>query len=177
VKLEDGTGKGFLAKVDDENRVLTFSVVEPEDKHINIFDGGVWSYNQSTTAAGVGDYVYYLKNTGSSTITVTDLRVFVSAATVVYFDKVTGTAVGGTDLTPVSRNLGSSKTPEATSQEGTDITGLASGGVLYFQACDTANKHYHLKMSANIVIPQGQAVALRTSAAVTVDSLISVMEI
>ena len=74
MKLEDGTGAGYWAKVDDENRIRAFSVIEPEDKHINVIDGAVWSYLQSTTAAGTGDYVFYLKNTGSSTLSVTDLR-------------------------------------------------------------------------------------------------------
>ena len=176
MKIEDGKGSGLLAEVDDENRLRVFAVTEPEDKHTNR-EGFVWSFHQSTTAAGVGDYVWYFKNTGTEDLAISDLRATVGGATTLYFDKVTGTASGGSTLTPVTRNLGSSKTPEATTQEGTDITGLTAGGVLYFQRCATANTQYHLSMSANIMIPQGQSVGLRSSAAVAVETLISVVSL
>ena len=175
MKIEDGGGSGRSVKVDDEFRLSTFSVVEPEDKHINR-EGKAWSFNQSTTTVAVTDFVFYLKNTGEADLAITDLRAFVGTATTLTIEAVTGTAGGSTSaLTPVARNLGSSQVPDATALESADITGITGAGVLYFQRCAVVNTQYHLSMSSNIIVPQGQAIAIRSSVAAAVECLISVV--
>jgi hypothetical protein len=177
MKIEDGVGSGRQAQVDDEFRLSTFAVTEPEDKHINR-EGKVWSYRQSTTTAAVTDFVFYLKNSGEADLAITDLRAFVGTATTLTIEAVTGTAGGSTaTVSPVARNLGSSQVPDATALESADITGITGAGELYFQRCAVVNTQYHLSMSANIIVPQGQAIAIRSSVAAVVDCLISVVSL
>ena len=117
-----------------------------------------------------------MKNSGAADLAITDLRAFVGTATTLTIEAVTGTAGGSTStLTPVARNLGSSQVPEATVLESADITGITGAGELYFQRCAVVNTQYHLSMSANIIIPQGQAVGIRSSVAAAVDCLVSVV--
>ena len=52
-----------------------------------------------------------------------------------------------------------------------DPKGLTDGGQLFFIRCDTAQEERHLRTTANILIPPGQAIAMETSAATTVTSL------
>jgi hypothetical protein len=175
MKIEDGSGTGFQAEVDGEHRLKTFSVTEPEDKHINR-EGKVWSYLQSTTPTSTNDFIFYFKNSGESDLAITDLRVFVAAATKITIEAVTGTAGGTTSvLAPVARNLGSSQVPDATCLESVDITGITGAGVLYFQQCAVAATQYHLSMSANIIVPQGQAIGIRSSISTATECLVSVV--
>jgi len=177
MKIDDGGGSGVQAKVDGELRLSTFAVTEPEDKHVNR-EGKVWSYNQSTTSIATNDFVFYLKNNGEAELAVSDLRCMCGTITTLTIECVTGTAGGSTSaLTPVPRNLGSSKIPDATCIESVDITGITGGGVIYFQRCAVADTQYHLSMTSNIIIPQGQAIAIRSSAASAVETLVSLVSL
>jgi hypothetical protein len=81
-------------------------------------------------------------------------------AGVVEVRSVTGTASSGTTVVPVNRSIGSSESLVATIETGADITGLSNTGVIFYQSLDTANEENHLKISAHIIIPPGQAIAL-----------------
>ena len=156
---------GNVAEVSDSGQLSAFAVSEPEDKFINQ-RGGVHSIYFSVTPAGANDYFYYLKNTGTSELSLTDIRIKSSVATTIYYEAVTGTPtyVTGTDTQDCNRNLGSSKLLNATSKYDTNITGLTSGGVLFFERCATADVRYKLSTSSNIIIPQGKAIAFRREA-------------
>lgn len=157
---------GRTASVDEENRLNTFSVIQGEDKHTNL-EGLYDSIYFEVTPAGAGDYCFYLKNEGTSDIAVTDVRISSSVATNTFIDHVTGTPayVGESAATVTNRNLGSSKAPDITANYDTDITGLTKVGELLFQECPVADTLYHYRTSSNIIIPQGQAIALRRVAA------------
>ena len=172
MKIQDGKGKGNFAQVDDENRVHTFSVIEPEDKHINR-EGKVWSVLANTTPAGSGDGIFYFKNTGTAEIAFTDIRVSCAGASQLNIKQVSGTPTfaSGTDLTPVARNLGSSKTITGTIKQDTNTTSLTDEGTLFFIECPAADTLYHLSTSSNIIIPQGQAIAMYTTGTTAVESL------
>lgn len=162
----DGTGTGNSVKVDSENRISTFSTVEPEDKHINK-EGNVFSVHFTVTPVGANDYFFYYKNTGTETIYITDVRISSTVATNITVEHVTGTPTftSGTDLTPTNRNLGSSKVLTATIKSDTDTTGLTSKGILFNVECPVADTLYHLRTSSNIIIPQGSSIALKRVAA------------
>ncbi len=164
--FEDGTGKGFKAKIDDENRLHTFSVIEPEDKHINR-SGGVWSLYFTVTPAGANDHFFYFKNTGTDDLGITDIRISSSVATEILYEQVSGTPtyVTGTDSDVTSRNLGNTNVPEAIMKFDTDITGLSSSGVIAFEECAAADTKYTTTMTSSVIVPQGQAVAFKRVAA------------
>ena len=165
--------------VDEEKRMLTRATIDEFDAHINRESGKVWSLSfEGLNPAGADDYVFYLKNDGDKVLQVTDVRVMAdTAATQVEIHAVSGTASGGTDLTPVSRTIGSAATPSATIETGTDITGLTNDGILFFLQCDTVNREYHLRTSSRIRIPKGKAMAILVeTATANVTGVVSLVE-
>lgn len=172
--IQDST-TGKTAIVDDENRLKTFSVTQAEDKHTNI-EGHYNSIYFEVTPTGANDKFFYLKNTGVVDLAITDIRISSTVATNVLLDKVTGTPtyVTGTDAQITNRNLGSSQIPDIIAKYDTDITTVTDEGVLLFQECPVADTLYHFRTSSNIIIPQGQAVALqRVAATGTITCLVS----
>lgn len=169
---------GNVANVDEEGRLRAFAVSEPEDKHLNQ-EGGVHSIYFDVTPAAANDYFYYLENTGTSNLLITDVRISSSVATNLYYEYVSGTPiyVTGTDASDTNRNLGSSRQLSAVSKYDTDITGLTSEGIIFFERCAVADTRYKLSTTSNILIPQGKAIAFRREAATgAIKALVSVVD-
>ena len=100
-----------------------------------------------------------------------------TAATQIEVNHVSGTAAGGTDVTPVPRNLGSAQVPTATIQTGTDITGLTSEGTIFFIQCDSTGVERHLSTSSNIIITKGKALGILVeTATANVTGVVSIVE-
>ena len=179
LEIVDGTGTGKKAKVNGQNRLRTQAVTSTLDQDINERTGKVWSLpfeNISPTAGD--DYVFYIKNTGDKDIEISDFRVSTeTAGTQIKVESVSGTAAGGTDISPISRTIGSAAIPSATMQIGNDITGLSSDGVIFHIQCPVVGTLYRLSTSSKIVIPKGKALALsvETSTA-SITGIVSVYE-
>tara|TARA_Y100000310_G_scaffold121659_1_gene120406 strand:+ start:2337 stop:2882 length:546 start_codon:yes stop_codon:yes gene_type:complete len=179
MKIQDGQGSGVLAAVDLEGRIRTNAVTQPFDFHINEESGKVWSLPfENINPTGADDYIFYIKNTGDKDIKIADVRVMAdTAATQLELQWVSGTVSGGAAITAVSRNGGSAATPSATIESGSDLTGLTSGGTIFFIQCPTVNKEEHLSTSSNIIIPKGKAIALQVeTATANITGVISIVE-
>lgn len=161
-QIDDGTGTGNRAKVTSAYRLLTSTVTKTEDHDINESTGKVWSLPfDGLNPTASGDYVFYLKNTGDSVLEISDIRVMADTSpTQLEVNVVSGTAAGGTDITPISRTVGSSVIPTATIQKGSDITGLTSAGTIFFIQCPTVDQQEKLSTSSKIRIPKGKAIGL-----------------
>lgn len=178
-----GVGAKFSAKVDKEGRLQVLAVTEPEDKHVNR-EGKVYSAYLKVTPAGPNDYFFYIKNTGTKDIFLTDVRITTTVASKFYYKKVVGTPafVTGTDIsaenkTLTNRNLGSSSTLDATIKFDTDITGLTDDGILFFEEAVGADTRYKLSTSSNILISQGSSFAIqKVGATGEVECVISLVE-
>lgn len=167
---------GQVAEVNDENRLLVSSVSVTEDKHLNT-EERYWSIYLAETTPGADDYFFYFKNNGLKDLNITDVRVSSSAnLNTMYYERVSGVAVGGTDAQTTNRNAGSPKEITGDVLSGADITGLTPLGMMFFQKCDVLSRGYHLRTSSNIIVPQGQAIAFRSALAATVECLISISE-
>lgn len=164
--IGDGKGKNGYAAVNKNQQLDTFSITEPEDRFLNK-QGKTWSVKSETTPVGAGDYIFYLKNTGTETYAITDVRAECGAESRLTIHKVDGTPTfaAGADLTPVARNIGSSEPVTATIKEDTNTTGLTDQGEIFFVKCKTAGELYHLRTTSNIIIPPGTAIAAQSSAA------------
>jgi len=58
-----------------------------------------------------------------------------------------------------------------------DFTGLTSGGILFHEEIDTADKLRHLNIPCGIIIPQGQAIAFeRVGATGAIECVVSLSE-
>lgn len=137
MKIDDGTGAGNQAKVDGNNKLHTFSVVESEaeaavDKgeHFNINTGSV-ALTGSTESA-----LFYILNNGSQVMVIDQFVLAVGAGT--FADSVAFTVVrdptGGdviSDATAVdiesNSNFGSSKVLSVDAYKGKD-GGTITGG-------------------------------------------------
>lgn len=160
--IRDGTGAGYSARVFSDNHLAVDAIQSTLERSINETTGRVWTIPFETIdPTGADDYFIYIKNNGSTFITVTDFRIFSTVSGIVQVRNVSGTAVGGTDITPVGRNLGLDLVPTDTIlQSGVDITGLTNEGIIFFIPLDTADKGEHLRTSAGILISPGKSIAL-----------------
>lgn len=162
IQIEDGHGSGIRAKINAEGFLDVNAVAVFQEQHINELNNKVWSIPfEGLNPAGTDDYVIYIENTGDKIINVSDIRISAdTAATQVEVQVVTGTPVGGSAITPVSRTIAATATPTATVESGTDITGLTTGGVLFFIQCAVVNTEYHLETTSKIRLSKGKAIAL-----------------
>ena len=82
----------------------------------------------------------------------------------------------GTTPTVVNKKLGVASPLTVTNTFDTDITGLTSSGIIYFEQLAVVDTRYTLALSSNIIVPQGQAVALKRVAATgLIDCQVSVV--
>lgn len=180
LQIEDGSnGTRQGAGVNSDGHLEVSAITQTEGQFINTKNEKVWSIPfEGLNPAGADDYVVYIKNTGNKVMHISDIRIMAdTAATQIEINSVTGTAAGGSAITPVPRTVGSAQTPTATIESGTDITGLTSTGTIFFIQCDTVNREYHLRTSSKIRLPKGQAIGvLVETATANVTGVISIIE-
>ena len=130
-QIEDGTGSGVQTQVNSDNRLATDAVQKTEEHFINEDGGKVWTLPfENVTMASGDDIFFYFKNTSSTVhYNITSIRIASSVVGQVKLLVVSGDAVGGTDITAINRNLGSSNAVSAIIQSGVDITGIVDDGI------------------------------------------------
>jgi hypothetical protein len=149
--------------INAQGQAATFSVSEATDRHLNRNQKQVWSLPfTGIDPVGANDYFFHIKNTGTTDLAITDIRIESSVIGTVEVHGVMGIAsyAAGVDITPVTRNIGAGENPTATIKTDTNTTGLTSSGVIFYINCSTANEIFHLRTTSNIIIPPGQQVAL-----------------
>lgn len=162
ISIKDGRGSSQEAKVDIEGRLHSFAVSSPENKHVNR-KGGSWSVFFTTTPTGVGDYFFYIENTGDKSLVISNITLMCSSIDTINLNSVSGTPIfsSGVDINPTNRNLNfSTFLPAATIKKDVDITGLSNVGTLHFLRCDVANVSKTLEIHSDIILPRGSAIAL-----------------
>ena len=124
--IRDGTGMGYLTKVDNENRLHVFANTMDFGLYTSLAHGNMYSIIQETTPAGATNCFLYIKNTRPGYDLVIGKLIFLSASTeTIDLKEVSGTPGSGTDIVPVNRNLNyPSNTAIGVFQIGTNITGL-----------------------------------------------------
>jgi hypothetical protein len=130
--IEDGTGKGFLASVNSNNKLNVAAVVSSQEHYTNHKQGRAYSINFSATPTS-GSCFFYMKNNSTAyDLSIEGIWLYMEADD--YFEiKLgdAGTPVGGSSVTPVNLNTSSGYLPEGTFLNGGDITGLSGGSVAY----------------------------------------------
>ena len=140
--IEDGTGKGFSAGVDNQNRLFTRSITESEfDKATRTGN----AYNINTlfflVTGSTEAPLLYLKNNEEKTLTLAAWFFATSGASSsngiikMFPNPTSGTIIdSGTDVEAVNRLIGSSNTLDADIKRGGDsftATGYGTNPVLY----------------------------------------------
>ena len=178
--IRDGSGTGRSLTITDENKALVSATTISRDSFINTNYQKVWSLPfEAVDPAGADDYFFYMTNTGAVNLRITDIRLHSTVVGVAKVMGVSGTPsyASATAVSPANRSIGSSRLPPATVNVDANITGLTSLGTIFHMVCDTAGKTLHLRTSANIIIPPGQALALQWGAATgAITGVVSVVE-
>ncbi len=131
MKIQDGTGSNYEAKVDSNKRLNTFSVSVDTQHDVNHNTGECYSIVVSKTPTGAADVFLYVKNTSEDDLVITSLKLYTASAESVQIKLGdTGTPVSGSTNAPVNRNTDSGKTFSGTVLDGVNITGLSGGAVV-----------------------------------------------
>lgn len=145
--IEDGTGKGFAARIDADNRVYTRTVEENEFEHA-VRNGRAFNVNtEFLTITTAGDNaLLYLKNNGDEDIILTGWFIGtgdpagtatgVGPTVKVIYNPTGGTIISSASpVTLVNRQAGSSETFDITaykaSASGETLTGGLAAPVLF----------------------------------------------
>ena len=168
---------GIAVDVDANNRLKVFADTEAWEKHRNR-EGDTASVHFSVTPAGANDFFWYFRNDSTFDAFIHKFRMTSTVATEITVEQVSGTAVFVSGATPAVTNkkLGVASPLTAINTFDTDITGLTSEGIIYYEQLAVANTRYTLDSLSNIIIPQGQAIALKRVAATgLIDCVVSIV--
>tara|TARA_R110000803_G_scaffold41208_1_gene88694 strand:+ start:952 stop:1509 length:558 start_codon:yes stop_codon:yes gene_type:complete len=126
MKIEDGKGKNGDASVSTAQRLNVSAKTRDRLFYISRDDEQAYNAVMPSFSAAAGNYVYYVKNTSSTKNLYIHTVEYHSVEAVHWkVHQVTGTAAGGTVITPSNLNLGSGRSAEATCMGGgATITGL-----------------------------------------------------
>ena len=158
--LEDGTGKGFKARVDKDNRLHTFTVEIPEEHHENeVFENAWNGAFDAIDPTSSDDYFVYIQNKAKEVRSITRIAITSTVAGFLEVQAVTGAASGGGADEVNSYTIGGADPSDFTFESGVDITNLADAGVLHFHWLE-ANKTAHMEFPQTIRLKTNQAIAL-----------------
>jgi hypothetical protein len=143
-EIKDGTGTGNVARVDSENKLAVRAVQETEFEKA-VLGGRAFNINTEflTITTDTEHALLYLKNNEDRPLIVAAWFIGTDAGTNganlglvrTYYNPTGGTIIsGGTDLTPVNRNAGNSRTLVADVKaggQGFTFTGQDTPAVLY----------------------------------------------
>lgn len=160
LQLEDGKGRGHIAGVSKDNRVMTSAKVNTRGYYVSRDDQRLFNAVFEDASAAAGDYVAYIKNTSTTRRLVIDLfRIGAVNAAIFKVVTATGTATGGNAVTSVNMNRGSSITPEATLLADA-VGGFAAGTPLIVKVRTPAATSFDINFDDTLILGQNDAIAV-----------------
>jgi hypothetical protein len=169
IMIEDGTGSGKTVKINSENRLLTYSIIESEPLYINEDKGRAFRALAFITPSLVNPSIetqtsfFYLKNESTEGLYIYKIKVWVENNEIIdiYANK-SGTPVGGTEVVPVNANFGSGNSADGIFLKGNDITGL-SGGTLVGRIRVPADHNTHeIDFESTLILLKNNNIVLST---------------
>jgi hypothetical protein len=129
MKIEDGKGKNGDMSVSVAQRGNVSAKTKNRMFYVSRDDGLAFNAIMPSFSAAAGNYVFYIKNTSSTrNLMMNHIELHSLEAAAWKFWQVTGTAAGGTVITPKNLNLGSGLPAEvACMGGGATLTGLTLG--------------------------------------------------
>lgn len=145
-KIQDGSGRGYLAKVDADQRLLVEATSTPDDKRATE-EGNSYNVNTGiiTLTNATDTPIMYFKNTGEPDVHITAIAFGVGPSTggsggipkiTIIRNPTAGTITSGSDVDINSnRNYGSSNTLDATAKKGATGLTMTDGTdhIIFFQ--------------------------------------------
>lgn len=160
LNIEDGTGKGYQAKVNDKNMLLTMSVSNSVQQYANRV-GQFYSCKITVTPSGAGKCFYYFKNTCEFDAVIRRLSTHVGTNEVIkMYINDSGNPVGGIDYIPINRNGGSANLCECVVKYGQDITELNGGSHFDSIHIPADNDTHTYRLESGVIIPKNKTFTL-----------------
>jgi hypothetical protein len=128
--IQGGTGNGYSVKVDNENRLHTFTTMQELPAHASEEEGNCYMWT-ATADLAADKCLLYLKNTNTDMNLVIQ-KIIISPAAACQFEIWVGSnsvTVAGTSVTGVNMNLGSGNVALATATH-TETGADLGGGVM-----------------------------------------------
>ncbi len=158
-KIVDGKGSGYMAGVNEENRLMIAGPTVSKEHHTNFTHQDAYNALFDVTPTGPNDVFLYIKNLSALPIVCEGFNIRCAVNEIVRITiGVSGTPSGGTDIVPANLYAGSANQAIGTFQAGNDITGLAGGVIIgdFYIAASSDSKFRNF--DADIVIPQNQTI-------------------
>lgn len=171
-QIVDGTGSGNKARVNDDKQLAVAAVVESEIEFISHTQALAFSWTSSFATGGTDIECLYLTNT-SATHHIHVSKIFLSSDTNTKFTvfRVTSGTAAGTTITPENLNFGSGITASATAFGDAAVTGSLSGNTI-LPVRALANNGKDIDFLGALLIQQGEAIAVTSSASATIEATI-----
>jgi len=129
MQIEDGAGTGARAKVSNENKLMTYSVTEPDFLHKNEDEESAYVWNFPGYDYDADDTVMFLRNDGDARLHIHHIYLYSDTATKVSVHLPASPTAAGTAVTGVNLNVPSGNVAEATAMQ--DETGNTQGTILH----------------------------------------------
>jgi len=167
MRITGGTGNGYAAKVNEENRLYVQSVSVTAKHHANHSEGEAYNVLCAVNPSGAGDCIFYMLNNGEEDIVIEGVWWQTSAAEEVSYnlgDTGTAVATAGAAVTPVNLNAGSGNLADVTCYSNTadgavDITGLTAGTTIQSLWLTSAASVW-FNAQQDIIVPKNKAFSI-----------------
>ena len=169
--IEDGLGSGQMAGISPTgNRMNVSSRADERIYYVSRDNEDAYAVTTTDTAAA-GEYNFYFQNTSTTQkFYVKDIIVTSAELAIFKLAFVTGTAAGGSAITPVNMNRISNKTASANARGAGSITGLTPDGVIGIIAT-SADSSFDFNIHDALILGTNDAIAIEydQGAGATVD--------
>lgn len=169
---------GDVARVNEENQLVTRAVTVPYLSHLNQKSGAVWSIPLDAVApSGATWFMVFFNTSGENIYAVAQMSITTTVGGVFRASRITGTPSGGTAIVATSLNLGKTTVPNATIQSGASITGLTEGNLIAPLYLPTGQPGVAAAESRIIIPPGTVGLGLKAPAACIVNGYITICEL
>jgi len=166
--LEDGTGSGRTAKINNEYKLTTESICIDAAHHANHDHKQAYELLVFQTPATPNPSIdlenacfCYLKNSSNNDLIIKEIKCYAFANEYIdIYIKQIGTPINGINSTPVNMNLSSSNLAEGTFLIGTSITGMTGGSLVNRLRIPADNNDHKTTWSCDIIIPKNNIITL-----------------
>ena len=169
IMIEDGTGSGKTAKIDENNRLLTYAVTRTDPLYFNEEEQTVFKAIVFVTPHSVNPsieentYFFYIKNTSEEDLHINRFRQWSESNEIIdIYVNVSGTPVGGTEVVSVNSNLGSGNQAEGTFLKGSGITGLSGGILIGRSRIPSSHDIQELAYESTLILAKNNNIVLST---------------
>ncbi len=173
VRIEDGGGKNGSATISNTQRLNVSARAASRQYYESRDTGQVYTVISVDATAVANEETVYVQNTSTSKdMIIEKITISTDTASQWRVKFVTGTAAGGSVLTPVNLNKASSNAAAATCRGDGAVTGLTDDGDITLVRIE-ANTHDEIKFNEALRLGQDDAVAVECETNSAVEIVVS----